>query len=115
MRFESDAVADEGVAVVNMLFSRELRWIFREVGPLHRPQSWSCTTRGTDPGRRVGTDREQLLLAVELAPEAPQLTALGSDADVQSAAIGELVRPVCGLGFANLDIGQHRRPPKYPA
>jgi hypothetical protein len=39
----------------------------------------------------------------------------GSDADVQSAAIGELVRPVCGLGFANLDIGQHRRPPKYPA
>ena len=32
MRFEkSDAVADEGVAAVNMLFSRELRWIFREV------------------------------------------------------------------------------------
>ncbi len=25
------AVADEGVAAVNMLFSRELRWIFREV------------------------------------------------------------------------------------
>ena len=32
MRFEkSDAVADEGVAAVNMLFSRELRRIFREV------------------------------------------------------------------------------------
>jgi hypothetical protein len=32
MRFEkSDAVADEGVAAVNMLFSREPRWIFREV------------------------------------------------------------------------------------
>ncbi len=32
MRFEkSDAVGDEGVAAVNMLFSRELRWIFREV------------------------------------------------------------------------------------
>jgi hypothetical protein len=32
MRFEkSGAVADEGVAAVNMLFSRELRWIFREV------------------------------------------------------------------------------------
>jgi hypothetical protein len=32
MRFEkSDAVADEGVAAINMLFSRELRWIFREV------------------------------------------------------------------------------------
>ena len=160
MRFESDAGADEGVAAVNMLFSRELRWIFREVStrdvgvdaqvevcrgrlikagesyfaesiadgwidrgnPDHleylltrRPHSWSCTTRGTDLDRRVGTDREQLLLAVELVPEAPQLTAWGSDADVQSAAIGELVRPVCGLGFANLDIGQHRRPPKYPA
>lgn len=32
MRFrESDAVGDEGVTAVNMLFSRELRWIFREV------------------------------------------------------------------------------------
>jgi len=62
---------------------------FREVGPLRRPKSWSFTTRGTDPSRRVGTDREQLLLAVELVPEAPQLTAWGSDADVQSAAIGE--------------------------
>lgn len=32
MRFEkSDAVADEGVAAVNLFFSRELRWIFREV------------------------------------------------------------------------------------
>jgi hypothetical protein len=28
---ESDAVGDEGVAAVNMVFSRELRWIFREV------------------------------------------------------------------------------------
>jgi phosphatidylserine/phosphatidylglycerophosphate/cardiolipin synthase-like enzyme len=32
MRFnDSDAVADEGVAVVYRLFSRELKWIFREV------------------------------------------------------------------------------------
>jgi hypothetical protein len=32
MRFvKSDAMADEGVAAVNMLFSRDLRWIFREV------------------------------------------------------------------------------------
>ena len=32
MRFEnSDAVADEGAAAVNRLFSRDLKWIFREV------------------------------------------------------------------------------------
>ena len=32
MGFEdSDAVADEGVAAVNRLFSRDLKWIFREV------------------------------------------------------------------------------------
>ena len=80
------------------------------------PGPLAARTHGpVDPDRRVGTDREQLLLAVELVPETSQLTAWGSDADVQSAAIGELVQPVCGLGFANLDICQHRRAPKYPA
>jgi hypothetical protein len=39
-----------------------------------------------------------------------RVTAGGRDVDVQSAAVSELVRFICGLGFADLDIGQHRRP-----
>jgi hypothetical protein len=67
-------------------------------------------SRFGDPDRGVRTDREQFLLALELVPETPLLAASGSDVDVQSGAVGELVGLVHSLGFADLRIGQHRRP-----
>jgi hypothetical protein len=59
MRFGSDAVADEGVAAVNMLLSRELRRIFREV---------STRGVGVDAQMEVGRGRlaKSRLLALQI-------------------------------------------------
>ena len=81
--------------------------------PLGRPPRPSSGIRQSRP-KGYGPIESSFSLWFVFVPETPQLTASGRDADVQSAAIGELVRPICGPGFTSLDIGQHRRPPKIP-
>ena len=67
-----------------------------------------------DSDRWVWTDREQLLLALELVPQTPQLAAGGRDVDVQATTISETIRLICSFGFADLGVGQHQSCPKYP-
>ncbi|SRR6266478_5056479 len=74
----------------------------------HRAQQ---RERHGDPDRGVWTDREQLLLALELVPQTPQLAAGGRDVDVQPTTIGEFIWLICSLGFADLASVSISAPP----